>query len=56
VSVLVIVASVIILGLLGYYCRRRFVGANNVTLSNDLDDSAGDPLSPKPSHGVPKPN
>ncbi|KDR08547.1 Low-density lipoprotein receptor-related protein 6 [Zootermopsis nevadensis] len=55
VSVLVILASVVVFGLIGFYCRRRVAGANNITLNNDLDDSAGDPLSPKPSHGVPKP-
>lgn len=55
VSVLVTIAAVIMFVLLGFYCRRRIVGANNVTLNDDLDDSAGDPLSPKPVHGAPKP-
>ena len=55
VSVLVIIVSVIILGILAFYCRRRIVGANNATLNGYLGDSAGDPLSPEPSRGVPKP-
>lgn len=30
------------------------MGANNITLDDELDDSAGDPLSPKPLRGIPK--
>lgn len=55
VSILVTIASVIMLGSVGFYCRRRLISSNNVTLNDDLDDSAGDPLSPKPIHGIAKP-
>jgi hypothetical protein len=55
VSVLVIIASVIVVGILAFYCRRRIIGANNVILNGYLDDSAGDPLSPEPSRGVAMP-
>jgi hypothetical protein len=55
VSVLVIIASVIVLGILTFYSRSHIIAANNVTLNGYLDDSAGDPLSPEPSRGVAMP-
>ncbi|XP_049808128.1 low-density lipoprotein receptor-related protein 6 [Schistocerca nitens] len=55
VGVIIAVAALITIGLFLYYCRKRLMGSNNIALDDELDDSAGDPLSPKPLRGVPKP-
>ncbi|XP_066992022.2 low-density lipoprotein receptor-related protein 6 [Anabrus simplex] len=54
-GVLTTMAVIVVLALIGYSCRRRIIGMNNITLDDELEDSSGDPLSPKPLHGVPKP-